>query len=249
MPKSAPEASGEHSVRVLVVEDARALADVLVEGLRDQGMAVDVARDGLEAAAKLNVNGYDVVVLDRDLPGIHGDTLCQMITERDQRVMVLMLTAAGSPGDRVSGLGLGADDYLAKPFHFPELVARIRAIARRQPSVRARVLRAAGIELAPGFLSTEDLLEQVWDEQADPFTNTVTVTIGRLRRKLGDPPVIMTTPTVGYRIADQPAQTEPTSLPSPATRQAAIARPGRQPRSGDEAFPYKQGTDNDHRRS
>jgi DNA-binding response OmpR family regulator len=250
-------------VRVLVVEDARALADVLVEGLRDQGMAVDVARDGLAAAAKLDVNGYDVVVLDRDLPGIHGDTLCQMITERDQRVMVLMLTAAGSPGDRVSGLGLGADDYLAKPFHFPELVARIRALARRQPSVRARVLRAAGIELdpmrrtitrdgrqldlsvkefgvleallraRPGFLRTEDLLEQVWDEQADPFTNTVTVTIGRLRRKLGDPPVIMTTPTVGYRIADQPAQTEPTNLPSPVNAPGQ----GRPPRT---AAPFRR---------
>jgi DNA-binding response OmpR family regulator len=219
-------------MRVLVVEDARTLADVLVEGLRDQGMAVDVARDGLDAAAKLDVNAYDVVVLDRDLPGIHGDALCQMITERDDRVMVLMLTAAGSPGDRVSGLGLGADDYLGKPFHFPELVLRIRALARRQPSARARVLRAAGIELdplrrmvtrdgrqldlsvkefgvleallraRPGFLSAEDLLEQVWDEHADPFTNTVTVTVGRLRRKLGDPPVVTTTPNVGYRIAD-----------------------------------------------
>jgi DNA-binding response OmpR family regulator len=219
---------------VLVVEDARSLAEVLVEGLRDQGMAVDAARDGLEAAAKLDANAYDVVVLDRDLPGIHGDTLCQMITERDDRVMVLMLTAAGTPADRVSGLGLGADDYLGKPFHFPELVLRIRALARRQPSARARTLRAAGIELdpvrrtvirdgrqidlsvkefgvleallraRPGFLSAEDLLEAVWDEQADPFTNTVTVTIGRLRRKLGDPPVILTTPGVGYRIAGQP---------------------------------------------
>jgi DNA-binding response OmpR family regulator len=217
---------------VLVVEDARSLADVLVEGLRDQGMAVDAARDGLDAAAKLDANAYDVVVLDRDLPGIHGDTLCQMITERDERVMVLMLTAAGSPAERVSGLGLGADDYLGKPFHFPELVLRIRALARRQPSARARTLRAAGIELdpvrrtvirdgrqidlsvkefgvleallraRPGFLSSEDLLEAVWDEQADPFTNTVTVTIGRLRRKLGDPPVILTTPGVGYRLAD-----------------------------------------------
>jgi DNA-binding response OmpR family regulator len=154
-----------------------------------------------------------------------------MITERDNRVMVLMLTAAGSPGDRVSGLGLGADDYLAKPFHFPELVLRIRALARRRPAARARALRAGGIELDPArrtvtrdgrqvdlsvkefgvleallrawpaFLSAEDLLEQVWDEHADPFTNTVTVTIGRLRRKLGDPPVITTTPGVGYRIA------------------------------------------------
>ncbi|SNS84154.1 DNA-binding response regulator, OmpR family, contains REC and winged-helix (wHTH) domain [Streptosporangium subroseum] len=217
-----------------MVEDARSLAAVLAEGLRDQGMAVDVAHDGLEAAAKLDLNAYDVVVLDRDLPGIHGDTLCQMITERDDRVMVLMLTAAGSPGDRVSGLTLGADDYLAKPFHFPELVVRIRSLARRQPFARARTLRAAGIELdplrrtatrdgrhldlsvkefalleallraTPAFLSTEDLLEQVWDEHADPFTNTVTVTIGRLRRKLGDPSIITTTPGVGYRIADPP---------------------------------------------
>ena len=221
-------------MRVLVVEDSRTLAEVLVEGLRDQGMAVDAARDGLEAAAKLDTSAYDVVVLDRDLPGIHGDTLCQMITERDNRVMVLMLTAAGSPGDRVSGLGLGADDYLAKPFHFPELVLRIRSLARRQPSVRARILRAAGIELdplrrtvtrdgrhvalsvkefslleallraSPAFLSAEDLLEQVWDEYADPFTNTVTVTIGRLRRKLGEPPVITTMPGVGYRIVGGP---------------------------------------------
>jgi DNA-binding response OmpR family regulator len=227
-------------MRVLVVEDARSLADVVVEGLRDQGMAVDAAYDGLEAVAKLDTNAYDVVVLDRDLPGIHGDTICQMITERDDRVMVLMLTAAGSPGDRVSGLSLGADDYLAKPFHFPELVLRIRALARRQPSARARTLRAAGIELdplrrtvtrdgrhlhlsvkefavleallraSPAFVSTEDLLEQAWDEHADPFTNTVTVTIGRLRRKLGAPPVITTTPTVGYRIAD-PSATAPIS--------------------------------------
>jgi DNA-binding response OmpR family regulator len=224
---------------VLVVEDSRSLAEVLVEGLRDQGMAVDAASDGLEAAAKLSVNAYDVVVLDRDLPGIHGDTLCQMITEQDNRVMVLMLTASGTPGDRVSGLGLGADDYLAKPFHFPELVLRIRSLARRQPAVRSRILRAAGIELdpqrrtvtrdgqhldlsvkefgvleallraSPAFLSTEDLLEQAWDEQADPFTNTVTVTIGRLRRKLGNPPIITTTPGVGYRITDRPARSEP----------------------------------------
>jgi DNA-binding response OmpR family regulator len=219
-------------MRVLVVEDARALAAVLAEGLRDQGMAVDVAHDGLEAAAKLDLNPYDVIVLDRDLPGIHGDTLCQMITEHDQRTMVLMLTAAGAPGDRVSGLALGADDYLAKPFHFPELVLRVRALARRRPAARARVLRAAGVELdpvrrvatrdgrhldlsvkefallealllaTPAFLSAEDLLEQVWDEHADPLTNTVTVTISRLRRKLGDPRVITTTPGVGYRIAD-----------------------------------------------
>ncbi|MFH8621783.1 response regulator transcription factor [Streptomyces vietnamensis] len=221
-------------MRILVVEDARSLAEVVAEGLRDQGMAVDLAHDGLEAAAKLDVNAYEVVVLDRDLPGIHGDVLCQMITGRDDRPMVLMLTAAGAPGDRVSGLTLGADDYLAKPFHFPELVLRIRGLARRRPSARPRTLRAAGLELdpvrrtalrdgrplalsvkefavleallraSPGFLSAEELLEQVWDENADPFTNTVTVTIGRLRRKLGGPPVITTTTGVGYRIADAP---------------------------------------------
>ncbi|MFD3437064.1 response regulator transcription factor [Streptomyces sp. NPDC058685] len=219
-------------MRVLVVEDARPLAEVIAEGLRDQGMAVDVAHDGLDAAAKLDVNAYDVVVLDRDLPGIHGDTLCQMITERDGRGLVLMLTAADSPSDRVSGLTLGADDYLAKPFHFPELILRIRALARRRPAARSRTLSTAGIELdpmrrtasrdgrqldlsvrefavlealldaSPAFLSTENLLEQVWDEHADPFTNTVTVTISRLRRKLGDPPAIATTPGVGYRIID-----------------------------------------------
>jgi len=218
-------------MRVLVVEDAATLADVVAEGLRDQGMAVDVALDGLAAAAKLDVNAYDVVVLDRDLPGLHGDTLCQMITARDARAMVLMLTAAGSADDRVRGLTLGADDYLAKPFHFPELVLRIRSLARRRPSAHGRTLHVAGLELdpirrtatragvqlnlsvkefavlealmsaAPAFLSSEDLLEQVWDENADPFTNTVTVTIGRLRRKLGDPPVIATTPGVGYRIS------------------------------------------------
>lgn len=217
-------------MRVLVVEDSHRLADVVVEGLRDQGMAVDVAYDGREAASKIDVNTYDVVVLDRDLPGLHGDTLCRTIAESDKAMMVLMLTAAGSPEDRVSGLGLGADDYLAKPFHFPELVLRVRLLARRQPTARDRIFRSAGIELdplrrtatrdgrrldlsvkefgvletlmrsEPAFLSAEDLLEQVWDEHADPFTNTVFVTISRLRRKLGDPPVIENVPNVGYRI-------------------------------------------------
>ncbi|AXB48190.1 DNA-binding response regulator [Amycolatopsis albispora] len=213
-----------------MVEDARALADVIAEGLRDQGMAVDLAYDGHTAAAKLGLHPYQVVVLDRDLPGIHGDVLCRMVTERPDRAMVLMLTAAGAPGDRVSGLALGADDYLAKPFHFPELVLRIRALARRRPDARAPVLRAAGIELDPvrrtatrdgrplnlsvkefalltellqagtAVLSAEELLERVWDEHANPFTNTVAVTIGRLRRKLGDPPVITTLPGAGYRL-------------------------------------------------
>jgi DNA-binding response OmpR family regulator len=217
-------------VRILVVEDARTLAEVVAEGLRDQGMAVDLAADGITAAEKLDLIRYDVVVLDRDLPGLHGDTLCRMIVERPDRAMVLMLTAAGAPGDRVSGLILGADDYLAKPFHFPELVLRVRALARRRPDARPSVMRLAGIELdpvrrtvvrdgrpldlsvkefavlealiraAPGFLAAEALLEQVWDEHADPLTNTVTVTIGRLRRKLGDPPIIVTSAGIGYRI-------------------------------------------------
>jgi DNA-binding response OmpR family regulator len=217
-------------MRVLVVEDSKRLADVVAEGLRDQGMAVDVAYDGREAAAKIDTNRYQVVVLDRDLPGLHGDTLCRMIAEGDQRTMVLMLTAAGAPGDRVAGLALGADDYLPKPFHFPELVLRIRNLARRQPAAQARVLRVGDVELDPmrhtaardgrslelsvkefgvleallrtdrAILSAVDLLEQVWDEHADPFTNTVLVTVSRLRRKLGDPPVIETIPNVGYRI-------------------------------------------------
>ena len=220
-------------MRVLVVEDSRALADVVLEGLRDEGMAVDVAYDGLQAAARLDLNRYDVVVLDRDLPGLHGDALCRMIAERDSPAMVLMLTASGSPAQRVSGLSLGADDYLSKPFHFPELVLRVRALARRQPTARARILRAADIELDPlkhtanrdgrrldlsakeygvlealmranAVLSAEDLLEQVWDENADPFTKTVHVTISRLRRKLGEPPAIETITHVGYRITESP---------------------------------------------
>ena len=217
-------------MRVLVVEDVHSMADDIAEGLRDHGMAVDIAYDGLEATDKLDLNRYDVVVLDRDLPGRHGDTVCRMITQGEDPAMVLMLTAADTADDRVTGLGLGADDYLPKPFHFPELVLRVRALARRRPTAQPRILRAAGIELnalyrkvtrdgepcvlsvkefavleallraAPAALSAEDLLEQVWDENADPFTNTVTVTIGRLRRKLGEPPVIATTPGVGYRI-------------------------------------------------
>jgi DNA-binding response OmpR family regulator len=225
-------------VRVLVVEDSHRLADVVVEGLRDQGMAVDVAYDGHEAATKLDVNAYDVVVLDRDLPGVHGDRLCRMISESGSSAMVLMLTASGSPGERVTGLRLGADDYLTKPFHFPELVLRVQALARRQPTARERIFRAGGIELdslrrtvkrdgnfveltvkefgvleallraGESFLSAEALLEQVWDEHADPFTNTVFVTISRLRRKLGEPAVIENVPNVGYRIAEHPARAE-----------------------------------------
>jgi DNA-binding response OmpR family regulator len=225
-------------VRVLVAEDVRRLADDIAEGLRDQGIAADVAYDGTDAAAKLDINPYDVLVLDRDLPGIHGDTICRTITTAGNPVMILMLTAAGAPGDRVTGLTLGADDYLSKPFHFPELVLRIRALARRKPAARPRILRTAGIELdplrrtvtrdgqpidittkefavletlmraAPATLSAEDLLAQAWDENADPFTKTVQVTISRLRRKLGDPAPIQTIPGAGYRITAPDRQDE-----------------------------------------
>jgi DNA-binding response OmpR family regulator len=217
-------------MRVLVVEDVESFADEIAEGLRDEAMAVDVAYDGLEACAKLELNRYDVVVLDRDLLGLHGDQVCQRVVAGEDPVMVLMLTAADAWADRVSGLRLGADDYLAKPFHFDELVLRVIALARRKPTAQARVLRRGGVELdlinrvvtrdgrrlelsvneygvlealmkvSPAPLSSEKLLEQVWDENADPFTKTVYVTIGRLRRRLGEPDIIETVPRVGYRI-------------------------------------------------
>jgi DNA-binding response OmpR family regulator len=219
-------------LKILIVEDSRTLADALVEGLQDEGMAVDVTYDGLEAATKVALNHYDVVVLDRDLPGVHGDTICRMISEHENPAMVLMLTASGTPAQRVSGLSLGADDYLSKPFHLPELVLRIRALARRRPTAQPRVFRAAGIELDPlhhiatrdgrrlglsakefavletlmraehAVLSVEDLFSQVWDENIDPFSNTVQVTISRLRRKLGEPRAIETITNVGYRIIE-----------------------------------------------
>lgn len=211
------------------MEDNSVVADAVAEGLRDQGMAVDVAYDGPSGLDKATLNTYDVVVLDRDLPRLHGDALCQQIVESPSPSRILMLTAAGGVEDRVDGLNLGADDYLAKPFHFAELVARVRALARRTPSTppvltrgdltidRARqaVTRAGrSVPLARKELgvlevlvcangaavSAEQLLEQVWDEHADPFTNTVAVTVGRLRRKLGDPPLIETFIGGGYRI-------------------------------------------------
>ncbi len=222
-------------MRLLVVEDVPSLADDIAEGLRDNGFAVDVAYDGIEAAAKLDTNAYQVVVLDRDIPGIHGDVLCRMISQSDRPTMVLMLTAAGTTADRINGLDIGADDYLAKPFHFKELLLRIHALARRQPSARPRVFQTGDVILdpqrhsvtragqpldlsvkefgvlealmraAPTVLSAEDLLEQVWDEHADPFTRTVFVTLSRLRRKLGNPQIIRTIPGVGYGIT----QSEP----------------------------------------
>jgi DNA-binding response OmpR family regulator len=219
-------------MRVLVVEDMPKFANTIAQGLRNHRMAVDVAYDGLEAVSKVNVNPYDVVILDRDLPGIHGDQVCQILIHSEDPPMILMLTAAGTPDDRVKGLALGADDYLPKPFHFPELVLRIHALARRKPTAQPRALHAAGIELdpltgtvtrdgrtieltakeravleallkaSPAALTAEKLLEQAWDENVDPFTNTVKVHIARLRRKLGQPDIIQTTPGVGYRITE-----------------------------------------------
>jgi DNA-binding response OmpR family regulator len=217
---------------VLVVEDFEVLARSIATGLRREGMAVDVVLDGNDALTHLATTRYDVVVLDRDLPGVPGDEVCRRIVNERSDSRVLMLTAASTLRDRVDGLGLGADDYLAKPFDFPELVARIRALARRTapatpPTLAAsdvtldtsrRVAFRAGrrLELSPKefavlecllasgdrVVSTEELLERVWDEYTDPFTTAVKTTIRRLRAKLGDPPVIHTVREGGYRIGD-----------------------------------------------
>ncbi|HEV2374269.1 MAG TPA: response regulator transcription factor [Streptosporangiaceae bacterium] len=216
-------------MRVLVVEDQAELADDIADGLRDQGIAADVAYDGSEGIEKALLNSYDVVVLDRDLPRVHGDAVCAALVASPAHARILMLTAAGTVGDRVDGLNLGADDYLGKPFAFEELVARVRSLARRSPaaapvttrgdlifdSARRRVSRAGRpvsltrkelgvleelLVAAGGVVSAEDLLERVWDENADPFTRTVTVTIGRLRRKLGEPDLIETVIGSGYRL-------------------------------------------------
>jgi DNA-binding response OmpR family regulator len=216
-------------MRVLVVEDQAELADDIADGLRDQGIGADVAYDGSAGIEKALLNSYDVVVLDRDLPRIHGDAVCATLVGSPSQARILMLTAAGTVGDRVDGLNLGADDYLTKPFAFAELVARVRALARRSPAGvpvlargdlvldrnRRRVSRAGrpvplnrkelGVleELLVadgGVLSAEDLFERVWDENTDLFSRTVTVTIGRLRRKLGEPDPIETVIGIGYRL-------------------------------------------------
>jgi DNA-binding response OmpR family regulator len=216
-------------VKVLLVEDHPKLATTVAAGLRREGMAVDVAFDGHDALVHVSGTRYDVVVLDRDLPGVHGDEVCRTLIADGCASRVLMLTAAGSVADRVEGLGLGADDYLAKPFAFAELIARIRALARRPAAVllpvlthgdlsldtARRVAVRAGRPLALGpkelgvlehllaahgrVLTTEELLDAVWDEMTDPFTKTVKVTMSRLRAKLGDPPIIHTVAN-GYRI-------------------------------------------------
>ncbi|HEY2595881.1 MAG TPA: response regulator transcription factor [Chloroflexota bacterium] len=216
-------------MRVLVVEDHVELADDIADGLRDRGLATDVVYDGAAAIAKGMIHGYDVVVLDRDVPKVHGDAVCVSLRSSGTQARILMLTAAATIADRVQGLNLGADDYLPKPFAFDELVARIHALARRAPAAnpllsrgdlvldrpRRRALRD-GRELPlnrkelavleelmvadGGVVSAEQLLERVWDENADPFTRTVTVTIARLRRKLGAPDPIETLIGAGYRL-------------------------------------------------
>jgi DNA-binding response OmpR family regulator len=217
-------------MRVLVAEDHKRLATALAEGLRREGVAVDIAFDGTDALAHVAINRYDVVVLDRDLPGVHGDEVCRALVADRSDTRVLMLTAASTIRDRVEGLGLGADDYLTKPFDFSELVARVRALARRSsppvpptltrggltldPARRTAVRDGRRLELSPKefallehllaadgrVVSAEELLERVWDEAINPFTSTVKTTIGRLRAKLGDPPLIETVREGGYRI-------------------------------------------------
>jgi DNA-binding response OmpR family regulator len=218
-------------MRVLVVEDARPLAQAIAEGLRCEAIAADVALDGGSALERLAVNDYDVVILDRDLPVVHGDEICRSLAGGATAVRILMLTAAGDLADRVEGLDLGADDYLTKPFAFAELVARVRALGRRARPADPPVLERAGIRLDPArheaardgrplplrrkefavleellrgagaMVSAEQLLEKAWDENIDPFTHVVRVTIMTLRRKLGDPPPIETIAGAGYRIA------------------------------------------------
>ena len=217
-------------MRVLIVEDHPRLATALAEGLRREGMAIDLAFDGGEAMSHVAVNRYDVVVLDRDLPGVHGDQVCRALVEQRIETRVLMLTAASTIRDKVEGLELGADDYLPKPFDFTELVARIRALARRagvsvpptlergdvtlDPARRSASRCGRRLDLSPKefallecllsadgrVVSTEELLERVWDETTNPFTGTVKTTISRLRTKLGDPPVIHTVREGGYWI-------------------------------------------------
>ena len=219
-------------MRVLVAEDVEDLATAIAAGLRREGMAVDVVLDGAAALERLDITPYDVVVLDRDLPVVHGDEICRKLAGEQSATRVLMLTAASTVRDRVEGLGLGADDYLSKPFDFAELIARIRAIGRRpaaslppvlergdltlDPSRRVATRAGRRLDLSPKefalleyllaaggrVVSAEELLERVWDEAADPFTTAVKQTMRRLRAKLGEPPVIGTVREGGYQIGE-----------------------------------------------
>jgi DNA-binding response OmpR family regulator len=217
-------------MRVLVVEDEPILADAIAEWLRREAFAVDVVNAGDDALERLAVNDYDVLVLDRDIPVVHGDDVCRSVVSSDAATRVLMLTAASGIRDRVAGLGLGADDYLPKPFAFVELSARVHALLRRTRPAAPPVLERGGLRIDPArrevsrdgepillankefalltelvradgaVVSTEHLLEKVWDENIDPFTNVVRVTMMKLRRKLGDPPIVETISGIGYRI-------------------------------------------------
>ncbi len=217
-------------MRVLIAEDQPRVAAAIAKGLRRHGAAVDVAQDGARALQAARVHPYDVVVLDRDLPEVHGDDVCRALNAEQPETKVLMLTAARTTDDLVSGLALGADDYLPKPFRFDELVARLHALARRAGAARPAVLRAGDVELDPlrrtatragrdlglspkefgvleallsadgGVVGPEELLERVWDANVDPFTNTVRMTVMKLRRKLGEPAVVQTVPGAGYRV-------------------------------------------------
>ncbi|TDD36021.1 response regulator transcription factor [Saccharopolyspora elongata] len=217
-------------MRVLVAEDERMMADAVGEGLRDNGLAVDVVYDGAAALERCVSTDYDVVVLDRGLPLVHGDEVCRSLIAERRETRILLLTAASEVTDRVAGLELGADDYLPKPFAFAELVARVRSLGRRSRPAVPPILQRAGIALDPArhrvtrydrsvsltkkefavleellrgdgaVVSAEKLLETAWDENIDPFTNVVRVTMVSLRRKLGDPPPVETVPGVGYRI-------------------------------------------------
>lgn len=216
------------TVRVLVVEDEDFLAEALRSGLHKEGMAVDIAGDGITALESVAVNEYDVMVLDRDIPGVHGDDVCRQVVAEHPECRILMLTAAGRLADKVDGLSLGSDDYLVKPFDFPELVARLHALRRRAAPAAPPVLHHGDLRLDPArrdahrgdrplrltrkefavlellmradgaVLSAEQLLEKAWDEHADPFTNAVRITVSTLRRKLGDPPILRTATGVGY---------------------------------------------------
>jgi DNA-binding response OmpR family regulator len=230
-PRGAAVRRGEGGVvRILVVEDEQLLADAIARGLRRESMAVDVVYDGAEAWERVGVNDYDVVVLDRELPGLSGDEVCARMMGSGGTTRILMLTAAAEVSDRVAGLSLGADDYLGKPFAFSELVARVRALGRRAMPAVPPVLETAGVRLDPSrrevtrdgrpvalapkefavlevllraggaAVSAEQLLEKAWDENADPFTNVVRVTVMTLRKRLGEPQVIKTLPGAGYRI-------------------------------------------------
>ena len=217
-------------MRLLIAEDEPRVAAAIARGLRRHGAAVDIAADGAQALYQARVYPYDVVLLDRDLPAVHGDDVCRALSAEQPQTKILMLTAARTTDQLVEGLALGADDYLAKPFRFEELVARVHALARRAGAARPPVLRRGDLELDPArriatrggadlalsrkefgvlevlmaadgaVVSLEELLDRVWDDNVDPFTNTVRMTIMKLRRKLGEPTVIHTVAGAGYRV-------------------------------------------------